>query len=208
MSLHEESPTQGRRPRGGRRGACRSRGPPALATATSWGTGRGQRLPQSLQRLWSQTSGLLSCERVGFCCSKPPNSGRDSWDRVGQHQDPAAGGRRPAPHIGVERSQTGGPPRKGDCWLWSHSAGRPLGPIRRPGRGSWGRPREVGSPCVPGSGYPLHMALGPDGARRGQRCFSGSPPAPATHLHPHTHRGHVVRWPRARGLALETPSTV
>lgn len=207
MSLHEESPTQGRRPRGGRRGACRSRGPPALVPDTSWGTGRGQRLPQSLQRLWSQTSSLLSCERVGSVARSPRlRAGLVGWCRSAP--GPCRGGRRPAPHIGVERSQTGGPPRKGDCWLWSHPAGRPLGPIRRPGRGSRGRQREVEGPCVPGSGCPLHMALGLDGARRGQRCLSGSPPAPATHLHPHARRDHVAGWPRARGSALKTTSTM
>ena len=44
------------------------------------GAGRGleQIPPQSLQKeptlptAWLQTSGLLNCERINFCCSKPP----------------------------------------------------------------------------------------------------------------------------------------
>lgn len=42
--------------------------------------------------LQSQTSGLLNCETVGFCCSKPPaDLGWDLWDSLWQRQDPPAG---------------------------------------------------------------------------------------------------------------------
>lgn len=63
------------------------------------------------------------------------------------------------------------------------------------------------SPCALQVVVPARRGTGSGWRQEGPALLVGLPPAPVMRLDPHPPRGSPAGWPRARGSALEAPST-